>query len=48
MVKTDRLFSSWPAGGVGAAVGGLYGWEPADLHAHYNFVIVNNNITVIV
>lgn len=49
MVKTDRLLSSWTAGVVGCG-GKLHmdGWEPADLHAHDNFIIVNNRITLMV
>lgn len=49
VVKTNRLLSSWTAGVAGCG-GKLHmdGWEPADLHAHDNFIIVNNRITLMV
>lgn len=53
MVKTDRLFSSWPAGAVGVVGGGGGGGLYMDgnryiYNVHYNLIIVNNRIIVIV
>lgn len=51
MVKTDRLFSSWPAGAVGVVWGGGCTWMDGNRYiynVHYNLIIVNNHIMVIV